>query len=293
MPNFISLSPIDHYYGKPINPAITSPSELRDKIASYFGHYRGNITVQGRAAITALLEHLGLKREDEVWIMTTFNFPNVSSHVTATIFNICKPSRVLTENTRAIFVIHEFGIPHPEILNLKKIAKKRGIPLIEDCAHTLSSYNKDYRVGTVGDYVIISFPKIFPVKWGGALLGEEVDYFPSPIDEGCIIECCPLVYEMWDSLEDIAEARRAVFRKLTEGVKGIGLAPLFEVSDSISPWFFPLPTPQWQELIVASMERGVECTQWYGREMVILPCHQYLGDYEIARIIESIKICHI
>ena len=65
------------------------------------------ITSSGRKAIDLILDECGLKLSDEVLIATTFNKPNVSSCVTSTIFNHCKPSRVLSDSTRAVLVIHE------------------------------------------------------------------------------------------------------------------------------------------------------------------------------------------
>ena len=64
--------------------------------------------------------------------MTTFDKPNVSSCVTSTVFNHCKPSRVSSANTRAVLVIHEFGVPYPQIAALREFCDSRSIPLIED-----------------------------------------------------------------------------------------------------------------------------------------------------------------
>ena len=62
----------------------------------------------GKAAIRALIEDLKLTRNDEVLITTTTDTSFVSTCVSATIFNYCKISRILTENTKAIFIIHNF-----------------------------------------------------------------------------------------------------------------------------------------------------------------------------------------
>ena len=75
--------------------------------------------------MTALFRHLALRRDDEVFIATTFDYPHVPACVTCTVFNLAKPSRVLTDRTRAIFVIHEFGVPHPGTPALREESRRR------------------------------------------------------------------------------------------------------------------------------------------------------------------------
>lgn len=248
------------------------------------------VTPFGRTAVGIALERFGLEQSDEVYITTTFEYPHVSSCVTSIVFNYCKPSRVISDKTRAVLVIHEFGVPHPRLIALRKFADGRGIPLIEDCAHTLDSWQEKVLAGTVGDYVICSFPKVFPVPFGGALLGPPVAYSPSGIERQNIAMVQAGVVRHLSRIEDYSKQRRAVFRELTVRFMALGVEPLFKVSDSISPWFFPVPTPKWQECLEFAPKMDVECALWHGTNIVIFPCHQYLNDECISRISEVMGV---
>lgn len=60
--------------------------------------------------------------------------------------------KAITRNTKAIIVPHMFGCP-------AKVDKFRdlGIPIIEDCAHSIGAEYKDKKVGSWGDLSVFSF----------------------------------------------------------------------------------------------------------------------------------------
>ena len=242
------------------------------------------ITESGRQAISLLLEHLQPRRPEEVCVLTTFDFPNVSSCVTCTIFNVCKPSRVVSDVTRAVFVIHEFGVVHPEIMRWRELCDQRGVPLIEDCAHTMDSARDGIRAGTVGDYVICSFPKVFPMAYGGALVCSS-GILPTPRSpevavEGVRSEVGPHLAR----LTDYSQQRRRVFRAIQRRLRPLGLDPFIDLDDSISPWFFPVRTPRFSRYLQLARQVGVDCARWPGTDIVVLPCHQFLTDEDIEGI---------
>lgn len=243
----------------------------------------------GRAALALLCQYLDLKRSDEIYITTTFGYPNVSSCVTSTVFNYCKPSRVLTDQTRAILVIHEFGVPHPGLLNLRILADQRHIPLIEDCAHTMDSWQDDTLMGTIGDYTILSFPKIFPVPFGGALLGKPIQYEPSRLQREQVAIVSDLVTPHLPFLEAYSASRRKVFEQLTQQIGRLGLAPIYMVQDLIAPWFFPIQTPDAEIMMNVATQAGIETGLWHGTQIVVFPCHQYLNTDHLSRIVRAIK----
>jgi hypothetical protein len=283
----VSFHPADHWspQGRDRQPQTTEG--LLGHLCAHFGVPGGVLTALGRDAISAVLRHLGVTREDEVWIVTTFGVPNVSSHVTSTIFNHCKPSRVLTDRTRAIFAIHEFGVPIANTPELGVLARERGIPLIEDCAHTLDSRTPEWRVGTIGDYVVLSFSKIFPTMHGGALLGPPVPYEATPLTRRKLEESARVVGELWPRLSEFSHFRRESFRGLVSRFERLGLKPLYEITDSITPWFFPVSTPRWEAIIASANQRGVDCSVWHGSDIVVFPLHQYLDDEDLDLIAES------
>ena len=72
----------------------------------------------------------------------------------------------LKKTLRVIHVNHEFGYPYDGIAQLRE----KGIPIIEDCAHSFFSKDESNIIGTVGEFAIYSFPKIFPLQIGGLLV---------------------------------------------------------------------------------------------------------------------------
>ena len=112
---------------------------------------------------------LGLKKGDEV-IVPSFTFCstiNMVIHVGATpVFcdiderTLCLDpidvSRKMTSRTKAVVVIHFAGMP-ADLNAIKKICKKRKIPIVEDAAHAfLTKYQGDY-IGNHGNIVCFSF----------------------------------------------------------------------------------------------------------------------------------------
>ncbi len=136
-------------------------------------------TPSGRLGLDAVLSSLELEPDDEVWITNSSGQRYISPCVTCVVFNHCQPSRVLTDRTRAIVVIHEYGYPHPELLGLRAVATGRGIPLIEDCVHSLDSAVDGVPLGSFGDHAIFSLSKVLPVPAGGILVSSE------PIARAC------------------------------------------------------------------------------------------------------------
>ncbi|MBF0527691.1 MAG: DegT/DnrJ/EryC1/StrS aminotransferase family protein [Deltaproteobacteria bacterium] len=239
----------------------------------------------GRMALDWLFQHLHLCREDEVWVTTTFDLPNVSSCVTSTIFNHCKPSRVLSRATKAILVIHEFGVPHSQIEHFHCVSQELGIPLIEDCAHSLDSWLNNRLIGTWGDWTILSFPKVFPVREGGALLGKNIDYIPSNLDFSLIQHISDAIGCHLSFVSQYSALRRDVYQKMFDLATECGLKPLFRASEFITPFFFPFYTNDWQLSLKYALESGVDCARWHGSNIVVLPCHQFLTgeDLEIFK----------
>lgn len=275
----LSFLPCEYPRGDAVNPAC-SKEQIEAQFRAYFDRPWAVLTFNGRGALDAVMRSLKLERDDEVFVTTTFDYPNVSSCVTSTIFNHCKPARLLSEKSKAIVVIHEFGVPHKGTPQLRELADQRGIPLIEDCAHTIDSRRDDWQVGYFGDFVIVSFSKVFPVPGGGMLLGKAV---PCELTDRELQSAIPLLPAAAAALADWpaqAHRRRAVFRSYAAS----GLPALFEADENVTPWFYPLETPYWEDIMAAAAQQGIDCGRWHGTDIVVLPCHQYLCDADVDRI---------
>jgi hypothetical protein len=286
--------PVDHHEGVAHTAGEDTLHLLKDDFRDHFKKNHSIPARSGREAMSVLFEHLHLKKEDEIYITTTFDFPNVSACVTSTIFNYCKPSRVLGPFTKAIFVIHEFGVVHPEIYKLRIIADNSGIPLIEDCAHTfLSKDRSGGSVGTTGDWTIVSFPKFYPVSSGGMLLGNEPLLNKMTFDLSVLNDFAVVFQEFADNQKN-ATRRIEIARLFRSGINPKNIRFLLDEDDNLSvPWFFPVEVDQpgiYRDKLIKS---GVETGLWYGSNLIVLPLHQYFTDDEVNEMIFIFNKVHL
>jgi len=73
-------------------------------------------------------------------------------------------------NIDAVVVIHTFGRP-ADMDEIKKVAK--GIPIIEDCAHSLFSEYKGKKTGALGDASFFSLAKYISAGEGGMIIAND------------------------------------------------------------------------------------------------------------------------
>jgi dTDP-4-amino-4,6-dideoxygalactose transaminase len=74
-------------------------------------------------------------------------------------------AKKITASTRAVVVQHSFGLP-ADIERLGAMARQAGVPVIEDCAHTIASTVNGRRVGTFGVAAFFSYEASKPVFVG-------------------------------------------------------------------------------------------------------------------------------
>jgi perosamine synthetase len=140
----------------------------------------------GRSSLYLILKALGIGNGDEVinQAFTCVAVPN------SAIWNGAKPVYVdiddtynidpedlekkITDKTKAVIVQHTFGIP-AKFEEIKEIADRHGILVIEDCAHALGSIYKGKRVGSLGDISFFSFgrDKCISSVFGGMILTKD------------------------------------------------------------------------------------------------------------------------
>lgn len=87
---------------------------------------------------------------------------------------------LITENTKAICVVHYAGYP-ARLAELRAIADRHGLSLIEDCAHALGARYDSQSIGSIGDFAIYSFQAIKHMTTvdGGALVVKD----PAKVEE--------------------------------------------------------------------------------------------------------------
>ncbi len=259
----------------------------------FFSDYYGRevlVTPNGRSAISLIMQAIKAGPDDEVYITTTFEKPNVSSCVTSTIFNYCRPSRVLTEKTKAIFVIHEFGVPHPRTGALQALCRQKGIPLIEDCAHAIDSIYGGKMIGSEGDYVICSFSKIFPIENGGLAAGKGLKPGNNKAQALAVKDVCERLPEFMERIGEYSEKKRVNFRLLHDMLMDCSITPLFNATEDISPaCLFPVVIDNCDEAISALKRSRIECSIWHGSNIIVVPMNQFLEKKDIEKIVNAIR----
>jgi hypothetical protein len=236
---------------------------------------RRSFTASGRAGLDAVLGSLGLEQSDDVLVTNTSGQTYVSACVTCIVFNHCRPSRVLTDRTRAIVVIHEFGYPHPELGVLLAVARERGIPLIEDCAHSFDSRVADGPLGSFGDYAIFSLPKVMPAERGGILVG--------PLEIANDVEA---EHEYLAALPSLAEFARR--RRLNhDAVRGRfpDLPVLLEASPGVTPFYVCLVIPD--ALEVRRRSDAIEWGKTLRDDLLLITTNPFVEPAELVDALAS------
>ena len=150
---------------------------FEEEFKKYVGADYAVSCANGTDALHLALRAIDIKPGDEV-IVPSFTFIATASTVLLAggkpvfadidpyTFNLDPVSlkKKITKKTKAVVVVHLFGLP-ADLGEIKKICKKHHLILIEDCAQAFGAKYKEKHVGTYGDIGCFSF---FPAKNLGA-----------------------------------------------------------------------------------------------------------------------------
>lgn len=165
----------------------TKTLEFENRFAQFHGARHGIAVTNGTAAIEITLAALGIGPGDEV-IVPDFTFVATAS---AVLFVNALPVLVdvrpdtycldpqlteaaITPRTKAIIAVHMSG--HPADLDaLKALATRKGLALVEDCAHAHASQWRGKGVGTFGVAGTFSFQssKLITAGEGGIIITND------------------------------------------------------------------------------------------------------------------------
>ncbi len=180
-------------YVAPVGENIT---QLENALQQYLKMPHVVALNSGTSALHLALINVGVDRGDEV-IVSDFTFSASVNPVlyqrAVPVFVDCEPStwnmdpELLEEaikdrlqqgkKPRAIILAHLYGMP-ARIDQIRSVARRYEIPLIEDAAEALGSRYQGQLVGTFADMSILSFNgnKIITTSGGGALVSKRKDY---------------------------------------------------------------------------------------------------------------------
>ena len=78
----------------------------------------------------------------------------------------------IDSKTRVLMATHYFGF-HQDMPRLREFCDRKGLFLLEDCAHAFFGQLAGQPLGSFGDFAISSFRKFFPVYDGGGLISRN------------------------------------------------------------------------------------------------------------------------
>ena len=234
-------------------------------------------TRSGKEAIALALAALHLRPSDCVTVFTTSGNRYVSRCVTAAIEKVCRWSRAIEPATAALFVNHEFGYPHRDLASLRG----HGVPIIEDACHSYLADTAASDMGQVGDFLIFSLPKVFPIQAGGVLAYDPRHDIQSSVTAdpafGRYLDA--VVSHYLPEAAEIRARRRANHDGLAARLHPFGCEPRFELRDEDVPGVFLFSTPPGVDLDAMKAHgwrHGIECSVFYGEEAFFVPVHQRL-----------------
>ncbi len=175
----------------PVGPHINA---FEQELSSYLGVDHCSALSSGTAAIHLALIILGVEREDEI-LCSSFTFAGTCNPI---VYLGAKPVFIDSEKKtwnmdpdlleeaikdrikktgkkpKAIIPVHLYGMP-AQIDKIMPISRAYEIPVIEDAAEALGSKLNGQKLGSFGDFSVLSFNgnKIITTSGGGALLSNR------------------------------------------------------------------------------------------------------------------------
>lgn len=165
--------------------------EFEKKFSNFVGIRYASAVTSGTAALFIGLKALGIGKGDEVIVpdLTFVASPNsielagakpvlVDIERNSLNVDIKKIEKVITKKTKAIMPV-DFNGRDPDILKIRKIAKKNNLLLIEDACQAIGSYYHNKHMGTLSDVGVFSFstPKIITTGQGGMIVTNQKDIY--------------------------------------------------------------------------------------------------------------------
>jgi len=152
--------------------------EFRDKVCDRFKAPYSVACMSGTAALKAALKSLGVGPGDEV-VSTPYTFMATNTSILEVgakpvfadiqydTLNIDPKSveEKITDKTKAIMCVHYAGNP-VDLDELREIADKYNLPIIEDSAHAMATEYKGKPIGSTGDVATFSFQCVKIVTCG-------------------------------------------------------------------------------------------------------------------------------
>lgn len=164
-------------------------AELENDYRTWLGAAHALAHCNGTSAILAALHAFGLKPGDEVIVPSATYWASVTpvlhcgcipvfaeTEETCLGLDPADLERRITDRTRAIVVVHLFGMPS-RMDELLDIARSHDLKVLEDASHAHGARYHGRPIGTLGDAAVFSMQtnKLCPAGEGGMLVTDDRD----------------------------------------------------------------------------------------------------------------------
>jgi perosamine synthetase len=275
--------------------------EFERSIADLVGVPHGIAVSSGTAGLHLCLRALGLGEGDEV-LLPSFTFIAAGN---AVLYERARPvfvdidpltlnldpgklERSITPKTRAIIVVHTFG--HPADLNpIMDIARKHGLPVIEDACEALGARYRGRPVGGIGDFGVFGFYPNKPITTGeGGMVVTRDSQMATTIralrnqgrmeSDGWLDHRlfgynyrlsemnCALGLAQMKRIEDILDRREALGIQYSQELQSIPevTTPPLKIKDGRICWFIYVIRVENRDEILGKMtEQGIGCARYF------------------------------
>ncbi len=180
--------------------------DLEEDYCQHFGVSHALAHCNGTAALLAAFFALDLHPGDEVIVPSATFWASVVPMLwvgALPVFCESEPDRLgldpedvvrkITPRTRAIVVVHLWGMPS-KMTELLDIARRFDLKIIEDASHAQGAIWRGRKCGTLGDISVFSLQgsKLAPAGEGGILLTNSEEYFEKSVCLGDIVRVMEL-----------------------------------------------------------------------------------------------------
>lgn len=165
--------------------------QFEDNLSEYVGRKYAIAVSNGTAAIDAVIEAFGFNPGDEI-IMPTFTIIScinqiirsgvipvlIDSDINTWNMDVEKIESRITKNTKAIMIVHIYGLP-VDVDPILNLAKKYNLKIIEDAAEMHGQTYKNKACGSFGDVSVFSFypNKHITTGEGGMILTDDEELY--------------------------------------------------------------------------------------------------------------------
>jgi len=300
------------------NISIYDNSNIFNKFETQFAKYHnkkyGLVLSSGTAALWSMYDAIGLKGGEEiicpVYTFFATNTPIFFTGATPVLvdcdeygnINPIEVEKKITARTKAIVVTHMWGYPC-KMDELRRIADKYNLYLLEDCSHAHGGSYKDKKLGEWGDVSVFSLQgnKIITGGEGGILITDNRKIFENAIllghyNKRCKQELDPnsmnykyritgkgmklrahplairMAYEQFKNIDRMNEQKQMYAKMFIEGLEDInGLKVMKPVPDAINSWYAIIIKYDSKEMNNVSREKFVEALLSEGAIEVDIP----------------------